>query len=91
MKITIQNKSFCFTGRAGMKRADLAAIVVSRGGEVHKRVTRATDYLVVGGKGSKRWAYRGFGNKILRARYLKAQGYAVRIVSERDFWKAAAG
>jgi NAD-dependent DNA ligase len=91
MKITIQNKSFCFTGRAGMKRADLAAIVVSHGGEVHKRVTRATDYLVVGEGGSKRWAYRGFGNKILRARYLKAQGFAVRVVSERDFWRAAAG
>ncbi len=87
MKITIQNKSFCFTGRAGMKRADLAAIVASRGGKVHERVTRATDYLVVGEGGSKRWAYRGFGNKILRARYLKAQGFAVRVVSERDFWR----
>jgi hypothetical protein len=41
----------------------------------------------VGGKGSARWAYRGFGNKILRARFLRCTGGKVRIISEEKFWR----
>lgn len=85
--IEITGKSFCFTGRARMKRSDMEAMVTSRGGEVHKRVTRGTDYLVVGGKGSPGWRYEGFGNKILRARYIQFTGGKVVIISEEVLWE----
>jgi NAD-dependent DNA ligase len=60
--------------------------VTERGGNVHTRVTRSTDFLVVGHKGSKRWKYPLCGNKTAAALRLISAGGGIRIVGEEAFW-----
>ncbi len=97
--VTIAGRSFCFTGRATRSRREMELAVTERGGTVTPRVTRGTDYLVVGDRGSKRWKYKSgspeseacwgggtYGRKLARARRIIAAGGGIRIVGEAAFW-----
>ena len=42
----LNGKSFCFTGKASMPRAQLQGMVTSAGGVAADRVTKDLDYLV---------------------------------------------
>jgi len=87
--VTMAGRSFCFTGRGRRSRGEMTLAVKQRGGVVHTRVTRATDYLVVGEKGSKRWKYPFCGNKTAAALRLIAAGGGIMILGEAAFWEAA--
>jgi NAD-dependent DNA ligase len=86
--IAIEGRSFCFTGRGQASRESMAKAATARGGIVHRRLTRGTDYLVVGSGGSKRWAYGAYGKKTATALRLISAGGGVCIVGEAAFWKA---
>lgn len=87
--ITIAGHALCFTGRsARARREDIARTVEALGGTFQRRVTRGTDYLVVGEHGSPSWAHDTYGRKIRSASHLKAARQKPLIVREADFWTA---
>jgi len=47
--------------------------------------TNQTDYVVVGSKGSERWAYSGLGRKVEHALKLKGESCKLKIIREDDF------
>lgn len=85
--LSFAGRSFCFTGRGQVSRGEMMQAVAQRGGTVHKRVTRTTDYLVLGSKGSKRWKHQFCGNKMAAALRMIAAGGGIRIIGEEAFWK----
>lgn len=87
--VVIAGRRLCFTGRsARARREDIAHTVTALGGTFQRRVTRGTDYLVVGEQGSPSWAHGTFGDKIRCASHLKSAAKRPQIVSEADFWAA---
>lgn len=87
--IEFDGKAFCFTGRSGrMPRESIAEIVLAMGAFVHDDVTRKTDFLVVGSKGSRTWKHGSYGRKMERAMRLKKNGGGIKIVREAVFWAA---
>ena len=72
--VTVVGRAFCFTGRGRVSRAEMGRMVISNGGRVHPRVTRHTDYLVMGSRGSKRWRQPYCGSKTAAALRLIAAG-----------------
>ncbi len=86
-EITIQNKTFCFTGTSKRaSRNEIANIIEDAGGIYHDRVTEDTDYLIVGAAGNPCWAYSCYGRKVERAMDLRKNGKNIIIVHEYDFW-----
>lgn len=86
--VTMAGHSFCFTGRGSVSRAEMGRMAASKGGTVHQRVTRNTDYLVVGSRGSKRWKQPYCGSKLAAALRLISAGGGISIVAEQAFWQA---
>ena len=80
--VTVAGRAFCFTGRGRLSRAEMGRMVTAHGGTVHQRVTRKTDYLVVGSRGSKRWQQPFIGSKTAAAMRLIVSGGGIRIVGE---------
>ena len=85
--VTAAGRSFCFTGRGRVSRAEMGRMAASKGGTVHQRVTRSTDYLVVGSRGSKRWKQPYCGSKLAAALRLISAGGGISIVGEDVFWR----
>ena len=83
--VTVAGQALCFTGRGRLSRAEMGRMVTSHGGTVHQRVTRKTDYLVVGSRGSKRWQQPFIGTKTAAARRIIMSGGGIRIVGEEAF------
>ena len=88
--VAVAGRSFCFTGRGQTSRTEMMRAAVARGGVVHTRVTRRTDYLVVGSRGSRRWKQPYCGTKTAAALRLIAMGGGIRIVGEEAFRRAVA-
>jgi hypothetical protein len=80
---------FVFTGKfAYGTRANCEREVISRGGICHDRITKKTNYLVIGTFGSRDWMHTSFGRKIQKAVTYRSKGQQLFIVSE-DHWGAA--
>ena len=69
-------------------REEIYALIEAAGGVIDKGVKRATDYVVVGERGSGRWKAGRYGSKIEKALALKDQGLPVEIVEEGWFLPA---
>ena len=88
-EITIEGKSFCFTGESYHgTRKELADTVQELGGIFRTSVSAKTDYLVVGNAGNPCWAYACYGRKIEEAVNLRKNSGHIVIVNETDFWDA---
>jgi NAD-dependent DNA ligase len=87
--ITFAERAFVFTGNFyfGEKSACEKA-TTSRGGLCKRSVTRATDYIVVGGKGSADWIYGSYGSKIEKAIDNVRSGCGTAIISEARWAQA---
>lgn len=80
---------YVFTGKfAYGTRADCEREVVRRGGQCTDRITKKTDYVVIGTFGSRDWVHTSFGRKIQKAADYRSKGQRLFIVSE-DHWGAA--
>ena len=82
----VYGQSFCFTGTlSSCTRRDAMQVVVNMGGIVTDRITKKTNYLVLGitdyrkVKGNK-------SSKVQKAESLKTSGYDIDIISENVFW-----
>ncbi|MEX0678403.1 MAG: BRCT domain-containing protein [Pirellulales bacterium] len=86
-RIEFPERLFCFTGKSERaNRAELAELIVSKGGDFNDRVVLDTDYLIVGADGNPCWAYACYGRKIEEAVALRKNGHPLLIVHEYDFW-----
>lgn len=83
------DRTYTFTGAsAKASRSQMAAQIESLGGRFSPTVTRVVHYLVVGANGNPAWAYACYGRKVEQAMKLRADGHALVIVHENDFWDA---
>lgn len=81
----IEGKNFCLTGEfeAGT-RDEVQALLITKGGKAQKNVTKKTDYLIVGKKGSEQWSAGNYGNKVKKAMEFQENGSCIKIVREDD-------
>jgi hypothetical protein len=88
-ELAFADRIYSFTG-ASVKasRSQMASHVESLGGRFSRNVTPVVHYLVVGANGNPAWAYACYGRKVEQAMKLRADGHAVVIVHENDFWDA---
>lgn len=85
--IHFKGKNFCFTGVSKRaKRAEIADIIADKGGVYSDRVSKDTDYLIVGGDGNPCWAFSCYGRKVEQAMNMRKAGRHIVIVHENDFW-----
>jgi NAD-dependent DNA ligase len=86
-EITLENKTFSFTGASHRaNRNEIAEIITNKGGIFNNNVTKKTDYLIVGAAGNPCWAFACYGRKIEKAIKLRKEGLKLIIVHENDFW-----
>ena len=87
--IELAGRTFCFTGKSSRGTRDsIAELVVSCGGIYNDKITRDTQYLIVGADGSPCWAFSCYGRKVEQAVHLRKKGSLLTIVNENDFWPA---
>ncbi|VVT26812.1 NAD-dependent DNA ligase [Sphingomonas aurantiaca] len=84
-KLDFDGRTYCFTGvfNFGQRKACEAA-VSERGGRCGS-LTQKTDVLVIGLYATESWKHSSFGNKILKAADMRAQGVPIAIVSEQHW------
>ena len=84
--VRFDGKSFCFTGKlAELKRTLAEREVRGRNGFSQKVINKELNYLVLGSIPSSGWKHGNYGNKIVKAKQLIANGAELKIVSEKDF------
>jgi len=84
--VEFDGKSFCFTGKlAELKRTLAEREVRGRNGFSQKVINKELNYLVLGSIPSSGWKHGNYGNKIVKAKQLIANGAELKIVSEKDF------
>ena len=66
-------------------RKEVCALIERAGGIIDNSVKRATEYVVVGAKGSEYWKTGNYGSKIQKAMELKDKGVPIEIVEESVF------
>lgn len=85
--IELDGKTFCFTGVSKRaKREQIAQEIINHGGLYNDRVTKDTDYLIVGADGNPCWAFSCYGRKVEKAVELRKAGKSIVIVHEFDLW-----
>ncbi len=80
------NKHFCLTGDFEIGSKDcVGEMIESLDGVIDSNVKKATNYVVVGAKGSDNWKCGNFGGKIKKAMELKEKGQDIEVISEEGF------
>ncbi|MCH4180701.1 MAG: AAA family ATPase [Atopobiaceae bacterium] len=88
---SFDNQAFVLTGDFEMEGGKETAkeMIVAAGGIIKSSVSRKTQYVVVGAKGSDAWGYGNFGNKTKDALDLQLTGKSnIKIVSEKALTEA---
>ncbi|MEG1492556.1 MAG: exonuclease domain-containing protein [Oscillospiraceae bacterium] len=81
----ISGKRFCLTGEFELgDRSGVESALSRKGGIPVAGVTKKTDCLVVGSKGSEAWSNGNYGTKVKKAMELQEKGIAIRILKEQD-------
>ena len=87
-RIQLNGKVFCLTGDFDFgSKVDVELWLMARGGRCTDTLTTHVDYVIVGSKGSRRWAYGTYGTKVKRALDMKASGMAIEILKESEVIK----
>lgn len=88
--IIFEERCYSLTGASTRApRAHIAKMIEEMGGAFSSSVTQKVHFLVVGANGNPAWAYSCYGRKVEQAMKLRAEGHALMIVHENDFWDAA--
>ncbi len=83
---SVEGKHICVTGDFDYgSREQVFSIIEEAGGIIDKSVKKATNYVVVGAKGSDSWRAGNYGAKILKALEMNDKGGSIIIVEEGDF------
>lgn len=87
---SLKEKHVCITGDFDFgSRKEVFALIENAGGIIDKNVKKATNYLVVGSKGSDAWKTGNYGEKIQKAMEYNSKGMEIKIVEEAEFIPAA--
>ncbi len=87
-QIRFKGKIFCLTGDFDFgSKVDVELWLMARGGRCTETLNPQVDYVLVGNKGSRRWAYGSYGTKVKRAMDMKANGVRIEIIKEADLLK----
>lgn len=79
-------KHVCLTGDFDFgSKEDVAEIIEKAGGIVDKAVKKATNYVVVGARGSESWKTGNYGGKIQKAMEYNSKGMNIKVVEEKKF------
>jgi NAD-dependent DNA ligase len=84
---SLRGKRISFTGFLTRPRTDASAAARAAGAIVQSKPGRTTDVLVRGRPNTQQIAGAAGGSKLLEIRRLAAQGYMVKVIDERQFWK----
>jgi len=85
--ISLKGKSVCITGTCiSGSRTDVQQRLIDMGALIVNGVTKKTDYLLVGGEGSEKWAYGNYGGKIKKALELQNKGSNIVIIGEKEIF-----
>lgn len=88
--IDFAGKKICLTGEfEHISRTAAASALSNLGATMQPRVTSKTDYLVVGGKGSEKWLYGSYGQKVEKALELQKKGYPIKIFKEEAIFSGS--
>lgn len=81
--VSYDENAFCLSGnfKYGSKDA-VSDEIRDRGGLVRDNVTKDTDYIVVGGRGCKDYAFKNYGTKVRKAIVLQQKGNDIQIIHE---------
>lgn len=84
--VTFKDKTFCITGvlKRG-SQAVLKADIEKLGGIPTERVTKKTDYLIIGDNGNPAWAFACYGRKVEQALNMRKEGHTISLIHEFDF------
>lgn len=83
---TISGKHVVVTGEFEYGSRDQIRALIERAGGINdKSVKKATNYVVVGAKGSELWKTGNYGSKIQKAIELKEKGINIEIIEEAVF------
>lgn len=86
-EIDFEDHLFCFTGKSSQaSRKEIVSAINYHGGKYNDRITKNTDYLIVGSLGNPCWAYSCYGRKVEEAVNIRKNGGKIKIISETDFW-----
>jgi hypothetical protein len=90
-KIDFGGHRFCVTGRFVYgSRKQVVSQIEGRGGLIHDRASRLTNYVVIGVAASRDWIHSSYGRKIQDAVDLRNDGCPIRIVNELHWADAIA-
>ena len=85
--LSLFGKNICLSGEFDFGCKDeVAAILLEKGAFVQPTITKKTNVLLVGGKGSSAWSSGNYGSKIKKALELQAKGNEILIVREADLF-----
>lgn len=83
--IDLNRKAVCITGDFdGGSRDEILEKLEIKGAIISNNVTRKTDILLVGSKGSDKWSNGNYGNKVKKALELQEKGHKIIIIKESD-------
>lgn len=89
---SIFEKHCCVTGDFEHgSRSEIETYIVDHGGICDKCVKKATDYVIVGAKGSEAWKLGNYGGKIKKAIEYANNGIDIEIVEEDAFFNEIDG
>jgi len=87
-QMRFKDKVFCLTGDFDFgSKGDVELWLMARGGRCTESLNPQVDYVIVGNKGSTRWAYGSYGTKVKRAMDMKANGAPIEILKEANLIK----
>ena len=89
---SLEGMHCCVTGEFEYgERKAVEQYISEHGGICDKGVKKATDYVIVGSKGSDAWKHGNYGGKVKKAMELKEKGVNISIISEEDFFSEVEG
>lgn len=84
-EFNIEGKTFCLSGEFDYgEKSAVEAVLVKTGGIPVSNITRVTDYLIVGGKGSSAWSSGNYGTKVKKALEMQSKGLPIQIIREQN-------
>jgi NAD-dependent DNA ligase len=86
---TLSRTHLTFTGRLSVPRSQAAQAARPAGAIVDAKLSRQSDVMVRGRANDQQVAGPDGGLKLMDLKRLRRQGYKVRIISERQFWRLA--
>lgn len=83
---SLQNIHICLSGEFNYgSKNDVKQLIIEAGGLIDNNVKKATNYLVVGAKGSDAWKTGKYGGKVQKAMEYNSKGTDIKIIEEKDF------